>query len=150
MEEHEVSVRKSLPGSAKIVMFLQTLVILFLSFWLYEEYQYNSYFQLYVNGFLQGSAFAAIVLISIVAFIGVAIVLYLNLRSTRKELEGLLSTKQVGLDGSGRGQALDARTEQHLIEMIRKTTPIMNSGATSGGMPVLRRSQSTEEERSSQ
>jgi hypothetical protein len=148
-EEHNGSVLKSIPGFAKIIMLLQTLVILFLLFWLAEEYSNNLYFQAYVNSFVQGSSFAAIVLISIIAFMVIALVLFLKLRRTRKELEGLLSTDTVASGRSGRGQALDNRTEQHLIEMIRQTQPIMNSGAPSGGMPVLRRSKS-EEERSSQ
>jgi len=145
-EEHNGSVLKSIPGFAKIIMLLQTAVILFLLFWLVEEYTNNLYFQEYVNSFLQGSAFAAIVLISIIAFTVIAVFLYLKLKRTRKELEGLLSTEKTGSGGSRRGQVLDNRTEQHLIEMIRKTQPIMNSG-TSGGMPTLRRS---EEERSGQ
>jgi hypothetical protein len=133
-------------------MLLQTLVIMFLSFWLYEEYLNNSYFQAYVNGVLQGGAFTAVVLISIVVFTIVAIVLYMKLRSTRRELEGILSKEKVGSNGGGQGQPLDTRTEQHLIEMIRKTTPIMNSGSgTDGQMPVLRRTGSqSEEERSGQ
>jgi len=141
---------KSIPGFAKIIMLLQTAVIVFLLIWVAEEYSNNFYFQAYVNGFLQGSAFTTIVLISIIAFTVIAIALYWKLRKTRKELEGLLSTGRVGSTRNGRGPVLDSRTEQHLIEMIRKTQPIMNSGAASGGMPVLRRSQSPEEERSSQ
>jgi putative copper export protein len=141
---------KSIPGFAKIIMLLQTAVIVFLLIWVVEEYSNNFYFQAYVNSFLQGTAFTAIVLISIVAFTVIAIALYWKLRRTRKELEGLLSTGRVGSSGNGHGQVLDSQTEQHLIEMIRKTQPIMNSGASPGGMPVLRRSQSPEEERSSQ
>ena len=141
---------KSIPGFAKIVMLLQTAIIVFLLIWVVEEYSNNLYFQAYVSSFLQGSAFTAIVLISIVAFTVIAIALYWKLRRTRKELEGLLSTGRVGSSGNGRGQVLDSRTEQHLIEMIRKTQPIMNSGAASSRMPVLRRSQSPEEERSRQ
>jgi hypothetical protein len=151
-EERDGSVWKGIPRFAKIIMLLQTLVVLFLSFWLYEEYLNNSYFQAYVNGILQGSVFTAVVLISIVAFTVVAIVLFLKLRSTRKELEGILSKEKAGSEGGGHGQPLDTRTEQHLIEMIRKTTPIMNSGPGTGGeMPTLRRtdSQSSPEEQGS-
>src|SRR2546425_7903636 len=93
-EENDVSVWKSIPRFAKIIMLLQTLLILFLSFWLYEEYLNNSYFQAYVNGVLQGSIFTAVVLISIVVFTIVAIVLFLKLRSTRKELEEILSKEK--------------------------------------------------------
>jgi hypothetical protein len=105
-------------------MLLQTAVIVFLLVWLVEEYSNNLYFQAYVNSFLQGSAFIAVVLISIVAFTVIAIALYWKLRRTRRELEGLLSTNRVESSGNGRGQVLDSRTEQHLIEMIRKTMPM--------------------------
>jgi lysylphosphatidylglycerol synthetase-like protein (DUF2156 family) len=142
--EDNGSVLKTIPGFAKIIMLLQTAIILFLLFWLAQEYSNNLYFQAYVSGFVQGTAFAAIVVIAIIAFTLIAIALYLKLRRTRKELEGLLSTDTVASGRSGSGQALDNRTEQHLIEMIRQTQPIMNSG-TSGQMPVLRRSKSEEE-----
>jgi len=38
--------------------------------------------------------------------------------------EGILSREAVGPDASRLGQPVDTRAEQHLIEMIRKTTPI--------------------------
>jgi len=149
--EDNGSVLKTIPGFAKIIMLLQTAIILFLLFWLAQEYSNNLYFQAYVNNFVQGTGFAAIVVVSIIAFMLIAIALYLKLRRTRKELEGLLSTDTVASSGARRGhEALDSRTEQHLIEMIRQTQPIANSGAPSGGMPVLRRTQSPEEEGSSQ
>jgi hypothetical protein len=125
---------------------------MFMSFWIYEEYLNNQYLQIYVNGFLQGGFLTAVILISIGAFTIVAMALYAKLRGARKELEGMRSTEKVGPDGRRRGQSLDTRTEQHLIEMIRKTQPIMDSGSGSdGGMPVLRRvdSQSSSEEQGS-
>jgi hypothetical protein len=149
MKEHNGSVLKSIPGFAKIIMLLQTLVILSLLVWLVEEYSNNLYFQAYVSNFTQGGAFAAILLISILAFTVVAVFLYLKLRSTRRELDGLLLTEKDGSRRSSHGHVLDNRTEQHLIEMIRRTQPIMDSGSD-GRMPVLRRSQSPEEERSTQ
>jgi hypothetical protein len=151
-EEYDVSVWKSIPGFAKVLIILQTLVILFMSFWIYQEYLYNSYLQTYVSGYFQGGLFTAIVVVSIGFFTIVALALYAKLRSTRKELDGILSSGTVGPAGSQLGQPVDPRAEQHLIEMIRKTQPIMNSGSgTGGGMPVLRRvdSQSRQEEQES-
>jgi len=147
-EEYDVSVWKSIPGFAKILILLQTLIILFMSFWIQQEYVNNSYLQAYVSGYLQGGASTTISLISIGGFTTVAMALYAKLRSTRKELAGILSTESTGPDGRGHGTHLDTRAEQHLIEMIRKTTPIMNSGPrTTGRMPTLRRadSQSSQE-----
>ena len=139
-EEHDSSVWKSIPGFAKILLFLQTLIILSLSFWIYQEYLNNSFLQTYVNNYLQAGSFTAITLIATGSFTIMAMALYAKLRSTSKELAGILSTDTVGVSGSGRRQGLDTRSEQHLIEMIRKTTPIMNSGPGSGGqMPILRR-----------
>jgi len=141
---------ESVPGFAKILLLVQTLIILFMSFWIYQEYQNNTYLQAYVNGNLQAGSFTTLVFISIGLFTIVAIGLFLKLRSTRKELEGVLSTGTIGSGGTRRGQAGDARAEEHLIEMIRKTTPIMNSG-TGGPMPMLRRrdSQYSREEQGS-
>ena len=137
-EEYDVSVWKSIPGFAKILILIQFLVILFMSFWIYEEYLNNSYLQAYLNGNLQGVSFTAIVLISVGLFTILAVALYAKLRSTRRELEGILSTEKVGPDGRRIGGSVDAGAEQHVIEMIRKTTPIMDSG-TGGPMPTLRR-----------
>jgi len=149
LEEYDVSLWKSIPGFAKIIILLQTVVILFLSFWIYQEYLNNSYLQAYLTGNLQGISFTGIVLISIGLFTIVAIALYARLRSTRKELEGITSSETFRTGGRGRGQPVDTRTEQHLIEMIRKTMPIMDSRPkTDGPMPTLSRkdSQSRPEE----
>ena len=139
-EEYDVSIWKSIPGFAKVLILVQFLVILFMSFWIYQEYLNNVYLQTYVNGNLQVVSFTGIVLIAIGLFTIVAVAMYTKLRSTRKELEGIVSTETAGPDGSRRGQPVDTRVEQHLIEMIRKTAPDMNSGAGTGGpMPTLRR-----------
>jgi hypothetical protein len=144
-QENDASVWKSIPGFAKIVMLLQTLVISFLSFWIYQEYLNNAYFQAYVNGSLQASL-TGIILVSIGSFTIVGLVLFGKLRSARRELGGIRSKKRFGSDGRESGHLLDTRVEQHLIEMIRKTQPIITSG-TSDRMPTLRRidSQSPEE-----
>ncbi len=145
MNEHNGSVSRTIPGFAKKIIIFQTAIILFFLFWLFEEYSNNLYFQTYVSNFFQGNTFTTIVLISITAFTVVAVFLYLRLTKTRRELERLLSRGKEESSGVTQG-LLDNRTEQHLIEMIRKTQPIMNSGASSGEMPVLRRSRSPEEE----
>src|SRR5437879_11890506 len=85
-EEYDVSVWKSIPGFAKVLILVQFLVILFMSFWIYEEYLNNSYLQAYVGGNLQGVSFTATVLISIGLFTLVAVALYAKLRRTRREL----------------------------------------------------------------
>jgi hypothetical protein len=123
----------------KILVLLQTVIILSLSFWIYEEYLNNQYLQKYVNGSLQGSL-SEIILVAIVSSAIVALVLFAKLRSARRELGGILSMKMLGSDGREQGRLLDPQVEQHLIEMIRKTQPGLNSGTSSDeAMPVLRR-----------
>src|SRR5262245_46421146 len=47
------TISKRTPASAKITIALQTIIILFLGYWAFEEYQNNIYFQSYVNATLQ-------------------------------------------------------------------------------------------------
>ena len=136
-EGYDASVWERIPGFVKILILLQTLIILFMSFWIYQEYVNNPFLQTYVNGYFR-SSLAAIILISVGSSGTLAAALYAKLRGARKELEGIRSRERVGSDGSQLVKGLDSRTEQHLIEMIRKTTPIMSSG-TAGPMPTLRR-----------
>ena len=109
-------------------MLFQTVLILFFAFWFFEEYANNAFFQVYVSNFFQGGFLSVIIVIAIVGFTGAALALYWRLRSTHRELQRLLSTQRAGSSGNGRGQVLDNRTEQHLIEMIRKTMPKEGSG----------------------
>ncbi len=109
---------------------------------MYQEYLNNPYLQVYVNGYFQGAALTAIILLSIGIFTTVAFALYAKLRGYRKEIASL-SKEKAGTDSSATGQRLDSRTEEHLIEMIRKTTPIMNpSSQTEDQMPILKRTDS--------
>jgi hypothetical protein len=138
-ELHEGSLWKKIPGFAKILLLVQTVMILFMGFWIYQEYLNNPYLQAYVNGFFQGDSLTAIILISIGSFATVALALYARLRGARKKLVGIISKEAVGSYGGRLGEPLDKWTEQHLLDMIRKTAPIQNSrSSTSGQMPTLR------------
>ncbi len=125
----EASVRKIIPGFVKVLVVAQSIIILFLSFWVVEEYLNNSYFRVYVDSYLHGGSFGAIILISISLLGVVAGGLFAKLRNTGKEHERTLSTEKAGAGGSGGGQPLDTRTEQHLIEMIRKTQSSAEQGS---------------------
>ena len=140
-EGFDASVWERIPGFVKILILLQTVIILFMSFWIYQEYLNNPFLQTYVNGYFQGGSLDAIILVSIGSFGTVAMALFAKLRGARKQLEGIRATGRVGSDGGRPVHGLDARTEQHLIEMIRKTTPIINSG-TADPKPTLRREDS--------
>lgn len=118
-------------------MIVQTLVIFYFAFWSYEEYLNNAYFQNYVNASLQGSGFAIVALSCVGIFTAVASGLYMKLRRTRRELEDLVSTDPVSPTGQASNGVLAPHVEQHLIDMIRKSTPA--GSETSSSMPVLRR-----------
>jgi len=130
----------------KILVLVQSLANLFMGFWIYQEYLNNPFLQSYVNGFFRGGSLIAIIL-GLVGLSAIVVAgLYVRLRGVRKTLYGMRSRETGGLDRGRRSGPLDERTEQHLIQMIRKTQPIITSG-TSDTMPTLRRidSQSPEE-----
>ncbi len=125
----------------KVLLLLQSFVIAYLGFWMYENYQNDFYFQAYVNASLQGSGFAIVALSSVGIFSAVAMGLYMKLRRTHKELEHLILTEHSAPQEHGSNTILEPHVEQHLINMIRKSTSSETSGASSS-MPVLKRENS--------
>jgi hypothetical protein len=125
----------------KILLIVQSLVIGYLGFWMYENYQNDFYFQSYVNASLQGSGFTIVALSSVGVFSAVAMGLYLKLRSSHRELAHMILTEHSATEGQGSKGILEPHVEQHLIEMIRKSTPSDTSGASSS-MPILKREDS--------
>ena len=107
---------------------------------MYENYQNDFYFQAYVNASLQGSGFTIVALSSVGIFSAVAMGLYMKLRRTHRELEHLILTEHSAPEeqSGGAPTILQPHVEQHLIEMIRKSTPAETSGASSS-IPVLKR-----------
>lgn len=103
-----------------------------------ENYQNDFYFQSYVNSSLQGSGFTIVALSSVGIFSAVAMGLYVKLRRTHKELEHLILTEHEPHEEQSATGILQPHVEQHLIEMIRKSTPAVTSGASST-IPVLKR-----------
>ena len=117
-------------------MALQTMIILFLSFWIYQEYQSNQYLQSYVNTSLQGTGFIALALTAITGFSVGAAFLFSKLRRANRELEEVLSDETVRQTVTRPSGFLDQRTEQHLVELIRQSDPSKTQTDT---LPVLRR-----------
>ena len=107
---------------------------------MYENYQNDFYFQAYVNSSFQGSGFAIVALSSVGIFSAVALGLYMKLRRTHKELEHLILTEHSAPEDYGSKTLLEPHVEQHLIEMIRKSTPTETSASSS--VPVLKRENS--------
>lgn len=122
----------------KILLLVQSFIIAYLGFWMYENYQNDFYFQAYVNSSIQGSGFTVVALSSVGVFSAVAMGLYLKLRRTHRELEHLILTEHAAPEELGSKTILEPHVEQHLIEMIRKTTPSDTTGASSS-IPTLRR-----------
>jgi hypothetical protein len=120
-------------------MIVQSLIIVYFVFWTLEEYSNNYYFQSYVNGTLQGSGFAIIGISTVGVFSAVAAGLYMKLRQTRMELLHLAVEEEKSPDPADdhtSGSVLSPHVEQHLINMIRKST---QSDSASPSMPVLKR-----------
>ena len=110
-------------------------------FWMVENYQNDFYFQTYVNSSLQGSGFTIVALSCVGIFSAVAMGLYMKLRRTHRELEHLILTEHAPPEEQGASTILQPHVEQHLIEMIRKSTPSEASGVSSS-MPILKRDES--------
>src|SRR3989442_4639174 len=136
--EHVETPRRYIPSPVKVLLLLQSFVIAYLGFWMYENYQNDFYFQAYVNASLQGSGFTIVALSSVGIFSAVAMGLYLKLRRTHRELEHLILTEHSAPEEQGSSTILEPHVEQHLIQMIRKATPGDTSGASSS-IPILNR-----------
>jgi hypothetical protein len=136
--EHIEAARRYIPSPVKILILVQSFVIAYLGFWMYENYQNDFYFQAYVNSSLQGSGFTVVALSSVGIFSAVAMGLYLKLRRTHRELEHLILTEHSAPEEQGSKTILEPHVEQHLIEMIRKSTPSDTTGASSS-IPILKR-----------
>jgi hypothetical protein len=89
----DFSAKRLMPGYAKIIMILQSMVILFLSFWVVQEYSNNIYFQAYVNDMIQtnGSLIAILVFVS---SLGLALGLFKVLKSTHNQIGALVNQPQ--------------------------------------------------------
>lgn len=122
----------------KVLLIVQSFVIAYLGFWMYENYQNDFYFQAYVNSSLQGSGLTIVALSSVGIFSAIAMGLYMKLRGTNRRMENLVSTGHSAPEGQSPKTILEPHVEQHLIEMIRKSTPTDTSDASSS-MPILKR-----------
>jgi hypothetical protein len=120
------------------LIIVQSLIIVYFVFWTLEEYANNNYFQSYVNGTLQGSGFVIVGLSTVGVFSTIAAGLYMKLRQTRTELLHLaVDEKSTGpQEDRETSSVLSPHVEQHLINLIRKSTP---PDSTSTSLPVLKR-----------
>ncbi len=138
-EESNSSSSARVPGYVKLVMSLQTIIILFLSFWIYNEYLSNPFLQTYVNGALPSTTIAIVSLGSIGFFSALAIVLVKKLRTAQKELGVVLSDETVRNVVTKKPGFLDQQTEHHLVELIRRSNAQSNTATETVPLPVLKR-----------
>ncbi len=130
-ENDQPSAWGRIPGFAKILLALQTFAILFLSFWIFQEYQNNKYLQAYLNTSLQGTGFTLIAILTVTGFGIAAILLFRKMREVQQELDEILSTESVRNAATHSRNYLDHKTEQHLMSMIRRTQPAETTTQTS-------------------
>lgn len=142
---------KEIPLYAKTLIVVETLAIVFFSFWFYQEYTYNTFFQAWLNGYIQTNQLFLLIIFSGITFGAVSV--GVALRSHHAKINLALDTKSreaAASLGTTRTGNLDLGTEQHLIEMIRRNaSPTSSSGQaqtqaspvgnTPSGMPTLQR-----------
>jgi hypothetical protein len=90
----DFSVKRLMPGYAKIIMLLQSMVILFLSFWVVQEYMYNIYFQAYVNDMIQTNGSLIAIFVFVIS-LGLALGLFKVLKSTHRQIGALVNQPSV-------------------------------------------------------
>lgn len=135
-------------------MSVQSLVIIFMGFWMYEEYLNNIYLQSYVNGYFQGIGLVVVILASIAVFAGIGIGIYARLRGAHGQLDLVVSKTGTTFESdktTGKSiTILEPHVEQHLIDMIRKTTPAAGGDSSATGLPLLKRDDSSKSSSQSQ
>jgi hypothetical protein len=94
----DFSVKRLMPGYAKIIMLLQSIVIMFLAFWVSQEYMYNIYFQAYVNDMIQANG-SLIAILVFVSSLGTALGLFKVLKSTHHQIGALVNQPSVPVMG---------------------------------------------------
>ncbi len=92
-QNSELAGRRIVPGFAKAIMLLQTLVILLLSSWIFEEYLNNIYLQAYVNEMIQAEG-SLIAILVIACGLVVSVGLLKVLKSTHRQIGALVSQPQ--------------------------------------------------------
>jgi hypothetical protein len=144
---------KEIPLYAKTLIVVETLTIVFFSFWFYQEYTYNTFFQTWLNGYIQTNQLFLLTIFSGITFAAVAVgvVLRSHHAKTNLALSSVSKEKATSLSTTRTGN-LDLGTEQHLIDMIRRNAspasstnqaqaqiPPTTNSPSGQGMPTLQR-----------
>ncbi len=113
-------------------MVLQTGIIVFLAFWVYQEYLYNQYLQDYVNSYFQGSGLLVVILGSVGIFVIVGLGLYWKLIRAGRGLESSERVSDEKNHTARTNRILEPHVEQNLTEMLRRIIPAETSTAHPG------------------
>jgi hypothetical protein len=144
---------KEVPLYAKTLIVVQTLVIVFFSFWFYQEYTYNTFFQTWLNGYILTNQLLLLTLFSGLTFAAVAVGVAVRSHHAKTNLALTSTSKEAATSlGTTRTGNLDVGTEQHLIDMIRRNAspnpsnsqaqapiPPSTNPSPGQGMPTLQR-----------
>jgi len=127
LDQAEHSAWQKASGKAKVVLSLQTLILFFLSYWMYEEVQNNIYLQTYLYALPFGRNLPAIAIGFIASIDTGTIALYVWLSRAKRGVIRAASSQQPAMSSVGTG-FMDSHTEQHLVDMIRKKNQAENQG----------------------
>src|SRR5437867_4165415 len=123
---------KEIPLYAKTLIIVQTLVILFFSFWFYQEYTYNTFFQSWLDGYIQTNQLLLLTMFSGLTFAGVAVGVVVRSHHAKANLALATASKEAATSlGTTPAGNFPAGTEQHLIDMLRRNaTPAPSTSQT--------------------
>ena len=127
LEQEEHSAWQRASSQAKVVLSVQTLILFFLSYWMYEEVQNNIYLQTYLNNLPFGRNLPAIAIGLIASIDTVTIALYFWLRRAKRGVIREVSNQNPAVNSVVSG-FMDGHTEQHLVDMIRKKNQVEGQG----------------------
>ncbi len=144
---------KEIPLYAKTLIVVEALAIVFFSFWFYQEYTYNTFFQTWLNGYIQTNQLLLLTLFSGLTFAAVAVGVVLRSHHAKTNLALATKSRETAASlGTTRTGNLDLGTEQHLIDMIRRNAspassnnqaqaqiPQSTNPPSGQGMPTLQR-----------
>jgi hypothetical protein len=138
------------PTSAKVIIFMQTIVIMFLGYWAFEEYENNVYFQSYVNATVQAN-----MLLLGGVLVGIPALTILGLIAKRKRSTGnrlvdvdesvqasagsLGVLRQSGGETQGMSPLAAELSSRFLGQAVTTPSPPASQIVNRGGMPVLQR-----------
>ena len=148
-EDHSGStiILERVPGYAKALILIETSLVMFFSYWFYQDYTYNIYFQAWVSNYLAENQLMLLGASTGLLAMIIAAAIFFKSRGSKN---GVSHTLEQGVEPSPSSPTtagLDHHTEQHLIDMIirrnanpnHQPTPSSSQPTNDDRMPTLRR-----------